>query len=267
MFKKYIFYKLIIILLVFPALAEQVITDGSYIYTGNISENEACSLAKDKAKLKALEKVSGQRISTEEIEMCSEVDGKTSCERNQFFLSSFDSEITKLKELKKDILIQKIENSDEQSYICKIKIQTEVIKKSQTLDNSFDFNVKLNEKNFKEGDEFKIDLILKKPIYLSIFQILPYEKKDYQVYKIFPNSLDSKNFLTEKSVSLPKKAKYQIFFPSKLNKRSVDEYLLLIGSEKNINWLEKYAKIEDLKSAYIKEKSIIYKYKGYTIYK
>ena len=108
MFKKYIFYKLIITLLVFPALAEQVISEGSYIYTGNISENEACSLAKEKAKLKALEKVSGQRISTEETEMCSEVDGKTSCERNQFFLSSFDSEITKLKELKKDILIQKI---------------------------------------------------------------------------------------------------------------------------------------------------------------
>ena len=268
MFKKATFFNVIILsFLTFAALAEEVITEGSYIYTGNISENEACSLAKEKAKLKALEKVSGQRISTEEIEMCSEVDGKTSCERNQFFLSSFDSEITKLKELKKDILIQKIENSDDQSYICKIKIQTEVIKKSQTLDNSFDFNVKLNEKNFKEGDEFKIDLILKKPIYLNIFQILPYEKNDYQVYKIFPNAIDNKNYLTEKSVSLPKKAKYQIFFPSKLNKRSVDEYLLLIGSEKNINWLEKYAKIEDLKNAYIKEKSIIYKYKGYTIYK
>ena len=90
-----------------------------------------------------------------------------------FFLSSFNGEITKLKELKKDILIQKIENSDEQTYICKIKIQAEVIKTAQTLDNSFDFNVKLNEKTLKEGDELKIDLILNKPIYLNIFQILP----------------------------------------------------------------------------------------------
>ena len=125
MFKKANFFNLIILFfLSYAALAEQVITEGSYVYTGNISENEACSLAKEKAKLKALEKVSGQRISTEETEMCSEVDGKTSCERNQFFLSSFDSEITKLKELKKDISIQKIENSDDQSYICKIKIET-----------------------------------------------------------------------------------------------------------------------------------------------
>ena len=50
-----------------------------------------------KSVLKALEKVIGQKISSEEMENCSEVDGKTSCERNQFFFSSFDGEITKLR--------------------------------------------------------------------------------------------------------------------------------------------------------------------------
>ena len=260
-------FLIIFFFLAFTASAEEVITEGNYIYTGNISENEACSLAKERAKLKALEKVIGQKISSEEMENCSEVDGKTSCERNQFFLSSFNGEITKLKPLGKEILTQKIEGSDEQSYICKIKIQAEVIKTTQTLDNSFDFNVKLNEKNFKEGDELKVDLILSKPIYLNIFQILPYETKDFQVHKIFPNELDDKNYLTDKSVSLPKKAKYEIYFPNNLNKRSVDEYLFIIGSEKDIKWLPKYPKKEDLKNAYIREKFIIYKYKGYTIYK
>ena len=260
-------FLIIFFFLTFTASAEEVITEGNYIYTGNISENEACSLAKERAKLKALEKVIGQKISSEEMENCSEVDGKTSCERNQFFFSSFNGEITKLKPLGKEILTQKIEGSDEQSYICKIKIQAEVIKTTQTLDNSFDFNVKLNEKNFKEGDELKIDLILNKPIYLNIFQILPYETKDFQVHKIFPNELDEKNYLTDKSVSLPKKAKYEIYFPNNVNKRSVDEYLFIIGSENDIKWLEKYTKIEDLKNAYIRERSIIYKYKSYTIYK
>ena len=66
---------------------------------------------------------------------------------------------------------------------------------------------------------------------------------------------------------MPKKAKYEIFFPNNLNKRSVDEYLFFIASEKNIDWLEKYTKIEDLKNAYIREKFIIYKYKEYTIYR
>ena len=258
---------IIFILLTFAVSAEVVTTEGIYNYTGNISENEACLLAKERAKLKALEKVIGQKISSEELENCSEVDGKTSCERNQFFLSSFNGEITQLKELDKEIITQKIENSNQQIYICKIKIQTEVKKTTQTLDNSFDFNVKLNEKNFKQGDELKLELFLNKPIFLTIFQILPYETNDYQVHKIFPNKLDRKNFLADKIVSLPKKAKYEIYFPDNLDKKSVDEYLFLIGSEKKIDWLEKYTKIEDLKKAYINEKFIIYKYKEYTIYK
>ena len=111
---------LIFLIFYFPAAAEVVTTEGIYNYTGNISENEACSLAKERAKLKALEKVIGQKISSEELENCSEVDGKTSCERNQFFLSSFNGEITQLKELDKEIITQKIENSNQQIYICKI---------------------------------------------------------------------------------------------------------------------------------------------------
>ena len=55
----------------FTASAEIVVYEGTYLYCGNMSENEACSLSKQRAKLKALEKVSGQRISSDEIEMCS----------------------------------------------------------------------------------------------------------------------------------------------------------------------------------------------------
>ena len=66
---------------------------------------------------------------------------------------------------------------------------------------------------------------------------------------------------------MPKNAKYQIYFPEILNKNSVDEYLVFIASEKDIKWLEKYAKKEDLKGAYIRENSIKYMYKEYTIYK
>ena len=122
-------------------------------------------------------------------------------------------------------------------------------------------------KNFRDGEKLKIDIVLNKPIYLTIFQILPYEKKDFQVHKVFPNDLEKDNYLKEKNFKLPQKAKYEIFFPNNYQKNSVDEYLVFIASEKDINWLEKYAKKEDLKNAYIREKSIKYMYKQYTIYK
>ena len=259
-------YILIIFFVTLSAFAEVVETEGSYTYAGDISRNEGCSLAKERAKLKALEKVLGQTISSEEMENCSEVDGKTNCERNQFFLSSFNGDLTSIRQLKRDIQTEKLSNGEE-IYICKIKIRAKVTKTTKTLDSSFDFNVKLNEKNFRDGEELKIDIELNKPFYLTVFQILPYEKKDYQVYKLFPNELEQDNFLNGNSFSLPQNAKYQIYFPNVSNKNSVDEYLVFIASQKNINWLEKYAKKEDLKNAYIRENSIKYLYKEYTIYK
>ena len=259
-------YSLIIFFVIFSASAEVVVTEGSYTYTGEISKNEACSLAKERAKLKALEKVLGQTISSDEMENCSEVDGKTNCERNQFFLSSFNGDITDLKELDKEVTTEKISSGEEIS-ICKIKIRSNVKKTTNTLDSSFDFNVKLNEKNFRDGEELKIDIELNKPFYLTVFQVLPYEKKDYQVHKLFPNELEPNNYLKDNSFNLPKNAKYQIYFPEISNKNSVDEYLVFVASEDNVKWLEKYTKVEDLKKAYIKENNLKYSYKEYTIYK
>ena len=259
-------YLTIFLFFSFSAIAEWVETEGQYANPGNLSPIETCSLAKERAQLKALEKVLGQTISSEEMENCSEVDGKTNCERNQFFLSSFNGDITGLK-----ILDEKTEqetiSSGQEIQICKIKIRANVRKTTKTLDSSFDFNVKLNEKNFRDGEELRINIELNKPIYLTIFQILPYEKKDFQVLKVFPNELEKDNYLKGKSFQLPQNAKYEIFFPNNSQKNSVDEYLVFIASEENINWLDKYAKKEDLKNAYIRENSIKYMYKEYTIYK
>ena len=259
-------YFLIIFFIIFSASAEVVVTEGAYTYTGNISKNDACELAKERAKLKALVKVLGQTISSDEMENCSEVDGKTSCERNQFFLSSFYGDITGIKELNKKVTTEKISSGEEIS-ICKIKIRSNVKKSTNNLDASFDFNVKLNQKIFRDGEQLKIDIELNKPFYLTVFQVLPYEKKDYQVYKLFPNDLEPNNYLKDNSFKLPQNAKYQIEFPNVSNKNSIDEYLVFVATEKDIKWLEKYTKMEDLKSAYIRENSIKYMYKEYTIYK
>ena len=92
-------------------------------------------------------------------------------------------------------------------------------------------------------------------------------KKIIKFYKLFPNELEQDNFLNGNSFSLPQNAKYQIYFPNVSNKNSVDDELVFIASQKNINWLEKYAKKEDLKNAYIRENSVKSVYKNYTIYK
>jgi len=260
-------YLIIFLFFCYSVSAEIVQTEGTYMITEDISRKEGCALAKQRAELAAREKVLGRTISSEEIENCTEVDGKTKCERHQFFLSSFNGDITGVRQIKKELIPKKIENSDEEIFICKIKIEADVIKSEHNLDASFDFNVKLNEKNFREGEKLKMDIEINKPLYFTIFQFLPYEEKDYQVHKLFPNELEKNNFVESNNFSLPVNAKYEIYFPKNIDKKSVDEYLIFLASENNINLLDKYAKIEDFKKAYIREKNLKFVYKSYTIYK
>ena len=152
-----LFFTIVLLLFCNLSYAERVTAKGDHSYFGDTSDDDACEHALRRAQLKALEKVLGQTISSEELEKCSTVDGKTNCERNQFFLSSFGGELTKPEEVSREIKTIKIENSKDAN-ICLIEIKTDVKKTIQKLDPSFDFNVKLNEYNFRDGDSLIIDV-------------------------------------------------------------------------------------------------------------
>ena len=179
-------------------------------------------------------------------------------------MSQFNGDTVPLNQLMK---VETYTIADEEAYICKLD-QRQCYKKSNILDSSFDINVKLNEKNFKDDDKLEIDIQLTNPVYLNIFNVFPYEK-DYQVQKLFPNIVEANNYIDTKSLKLPinKKTTYRVKFPDLVEKNSVDEYLVIIASEKNIKWLDKYAEEDDLKKAYFKEKSVKYVLKEYRIYK
>ena len=256
----FIFYSL-------PSLAKIVNAKVKYMHTGEISTDEGCKLAKNRAKLKALEKVIGQTISSEELEKCSQIDGKSNCERNQFFFSMFRGHISHLEELgppKKttDTL------DAETIYFCEIEIEANVEPTKQILDPNFNFNVKLNEHNFKSGDILTMEIGFTKPMYLTIFQWQPYIEKDYQIYKLFPNEREEDNYIKSKKITLPYNAKYEVYFPEKVNTKNIDEYLVYLGSENNINWLDEYNNIYELISQFIDiKKGVKMEYKQYTIYK
>ena len=237
------------------------------MFTGDTSNNEACELALNDAKLNALRQVVGQKIESEELEYCSAVDGKSNCENNQFFLSSLNGDVIDYKILNESIKQDETIISNEKVYLCSIEIKADVVKNDINLDNTIDLSVKLNQISFRDGEELKIDINVNKPIYITIYQWLPYEEKDYAVYKIFPNSRETNNHIKSGALSLPKNAKYEIYFPENSKLKNVDEYLVFIGSTKKIDWLDKYVKIEDLKKKFNKEKSLNYVYKIYTIYK
>ena len=104
-------------------------------------------------------------------------------------------------------------------------------------------------------------------MYMSIFQWLPYGGSKYnKVTKIFPNknfNQNDNNFI-KKDLNL----KYEVYFPDEINQNKVDEYLVFVGSEKDISWLDEYTQIESLKSQMNKNKILMEKHiVGYIVIK
>ena len=212
-----------------------------------MSPNDGCKMAQQRAELKAREKVGGKTISLEELEMCSEIDGQSNCERNRIFFSQFDADITKL-----DVLETK-KSFENDIYICNVKIRADVTPIKQISDPNFNFNVNFNNYNFRNGDEIKIEISLSESMYLNIFQVLPYrDPKDFQAIKLFPNEIEKNSYIKASKIKLPAGAKYEIYFPENVNKESVDEYLVFLGSKEKLNFLDKYTTKEDFKNAYIR---------------
>jgi len=117
-------------------------------------------------------------------------------------------------------------------------------------------------------DKLTMEIGFTKPMYLTIFQFLPYEKEGNQVSKLFPYVREEINFIKDEKIILPYNAKYEIYFPENVNKKNIDEYLFFITSDENIRWLDEYNNINELKSSYINStKRVKTKYKQYTVYK
>ena len=230
-----ILFFIIIIFFSYPSLAEIVTVESTYEHTEELSPKDGCKMAKQRAELKAREKVGGKTISLEELEMCSEIDGQSNCERNRIFFSQFNAEITNL-----DVLETK-KSIDGNIYICNVKIKANVTPLYQITDPKFNFNVNFNNYTFKSGEEIKIEILLSKPMYLNIFQVLPYrDPKNYQAIKLFPNEIEKNSYIKASTINLPRNGKYEIYFPEKVNKQSVDEYLVFVASKEKLNFLDKY---------------------------
>jgi len=170
-------FLIILIFITSSAFAKNVTVIGTHEYSEDISTKKGCEWAKKDALIKAEQEFEGKKFLSEETEMCNEVKGKTRCVRNKLFLSESSALITNINEINKEVDPIKIEGSNKEHYICKITLNVDVEKLSNNLDSSYDFNISLNRLNFEEGDNLKIDIKLSKPVYLNIFQLLPYEKK------------------------------------------------------------------------------------------
>ena len=260
--KKLILFFLILTL---PLKAEIITETGKHRHTGNISPNQSCNIAEQKAKKKAIIKSIGQKISSEVVSSCSEVDGEYECERNQLSLIELNGEITSSEKIGKPNYGEEL--GSEGIFFCEVTLKVNVEPIKRNFDPTFQFDVKLNQEIFRSGEIVEIEINTSKKMYMTIFQWLPYGGKKYNVItKIFPNKDYNKNTndLIEGKLNL----KYEAYFPDEIKENRVDEYFIFVASEKRINWLDEYAQIDSLKKQFSKTNILMEKqYSDYILIK
>ena len=148
----------------FPSLAKIVYAKASFMHGEEISTKDGCKFARERAELEALQKGVGVTISSENLKKCSQIDGKSNCEYNQFSLITFNGVLTDIKVLGKKKRTETLDNGDI-AYICEIEIEANAEPLKQIADPKFNFNVKLNESNFKTGDKLTMEISFTKPMY------------------------------------------------------------------------------------------------------
>lgn len=255
---------ILFLLISFSLKAEIVIETGKHKHLGeNYTKSESCKIAEEKAKNNAIIKSLGLTVSSESISNCSEVDGEYGCERNKFSLFQLNGDLTASKIIKENYG----KEFETEILFCEITIEANVEPVKKNLDPNFQFDVKLNKKIFRSGEELEIKINTSKEMYMTIFQWLPYGGGKYNIVtKIFPNKDYNKN--TNDLIKEELEVKYEAYFPEDIRKNTVHEYLIFVASEEKIKWLNEYAQIEGLKKQFFKRNILMEKhYTGYMLIK
>jgi hypothetical protein len=232
---------LLLILSLGEVRAKVVPASGEYLFGPETSENEACELARNKAKSSALAQVVNEKMSREEQLICNQTTGKSAdygCEFNRITWSMIDGDI---REVKNEV--KKIE-AREGSKACIVSLEVDVVEPTKKPDPNFDINVKLNKSVFTVGEDMMVELEGSEPAHLVIFNWLPNQKNE--VIRIIPytndpniNSLHlTRGDANKISRKFSLEAQWSDAYSK--NKKFIDEWLIIIATKKPYKWLSSY---------------------------
>ncbi|MBL4747754.1 MAG: DUF4384 domain-containing protein [Magnetovibrio sp.] len=131
---------------------------------------------------------------------------------------------------------------------CQVSMDVDVGVGTGTPDPGFDIQVNLNRPTFRDGEILEVSLSPSQPMYINVFQFLPYMLGDKQVVRIFPNQFDKDQFFKKKGTIPTQKGRklydMAVAFPKEVKKTTtlVDEYLMVLGTRKPISFRDAYSR-------------------------
>ena len=230
----------VIVLLLFLILprcvaAEWVNASGSQLFPPSVAEAVACQQADDRARMDAIRQVAGERLSAQDWQMCREDQDQSQCLHNAVIWVDLGGVIRALRNR------QVVTLDDVAGYRrCMVRFEADIVVPTAPPDPNFNLGVTLNAALFRPGEALKLALTPTQPMWVQIYQWLPYEAEAAQVRRIFPNSRDA-NARIDHTLILPGAGyEFKVALPQGTS-RSVDEYLLIISSRKSLSLQETYS--------------------------
>jgi hypothetical protein len=224
------------------ANADWIASEGEYNFGPEMAQSEACQKAERRAKEKALKSVTGEKISSEDNMVCSEMKDNAECSLNRFTWSTIDGLIRGTRNKKMETL------PGTSGYRkCHVSLEVDVGVGSGKPDPGFDMTVRLNQRTFRNGEPLEISVSPTQPMHVSVFQWLPYMKVGRQVTWIFPNQYDEHNHFQGQGAIPTKNGRQhydmRVLFPENLKRKKdfIDEYLMVVGTREPVKFRETYS--------------------------
>ena len=200
-----------------------------YAFGPDISQNDACSRAEVKAKNNALRSVVGEKMTTSQIESCTDTGSDLDCTLFEDTFSFMDSGyITRTDNYSKNI------REEAGASVCSVSFTATVAEVSQKSDPSYFLDTEmLPSILLREGEPLQVQVNPSKPSFIYIYGWFPEIEKDSFFLLSQPMNFHEKQVSGD--LIFPDKNHELIAkLPRDTNKDSVSEYLIVLASKNRI---------------------------------
>ena len=234
--------------LALPARAEWVAGKAERVFGPETTEADACRAAERLAREAALRARLGERVASEDTQICTEKGEAAECSLHRAAWSMVDGDIAAVRDRRavtRDGPLAGFRT-------CQVSLDADVVIAKGQPDPGFDFTLRMETRVFRDGDELSMGIEPSQPMYITVFQWLPYDQSASPVTRLFPNKFDSDNYFA-KAGTVPTGAgapRYglRVGFPANVPEgaRLADEYLLVVATRTRVEFRDAYG-IDELK--------------------
>ena len=213
--------------------AEWVWAQGSVLFPPTTSQAQACAQAQDQARRDAIAQVTGERISAQQTELCSDLPGDTLCVLHSSLWTQLGGTIAHTRNISQEI---QTETGDIRR--CTMRMEADVQPWRDQEDAGFSLGFELSSPALRQGENLVLRLTPSQPMHVHVFGWQPGEA----VVRLFPNAYQTDDYITTDSILPDAHAPYQLQaqFPPQDSRPARDEYVIAIATRQRVTWRDSY---------------------------